>query len=148
MILTRQNADTSDIEAIYLLSKKLIDDYEDTSNIDYDRVISWVYKKIKESISEYTRVYLNGVLAGYYHFYKNDDGIYEIDDLYVFDKFQNCGIGTQIIKECISLNEDVMLYVFIKNEKAVSLYKRLGFEIVETVHETRYIMKYKRASQR
>ena len=44
-----------------------------------------------------------------------------------------------------------MLYVFIKNEKAVSLYKRLGFKVTETIHNSRYIMKnenkkYKKAT--
>ncbi len=39
------------------------------------------------------------------------------------------------------MNEPVTLYVFIKNEKAVSLYERLGFVIVETIKDSRYIMK-------
>lgn len=34
-----------------------------------------------------------------------------------------------------------MLYVFIRNLGALSLYKRLGFEIVQTVGESRYILK-------
>ena len=33
------------------------------------------------------------------------------------------------------------LYVFIKNQRAVSLYQRLDFEIVRTVNNSRYIMK-------
>lgn len=34
-----------------------------------------------------------------------------------------------------------MLYVFSKNQGAVSLYKRLGFEIIKTVNSSRYIMR-------
>lgn len=39
-----------------------------------------------------------------------------------------------------SVNEPVMLYVFGKNEKAVSLYKRLGFRIIRNIKVSRYIM--------
>ena len=65
-----------------------------------------------------------------------------IDDLYISPQFQNHGIGSAIIEKCCrSVNEPVTLYVFIKNGKAVSLYERLGFVIVETVRGSRYIMK-------
>ena len=105
-------------------------------------MLKWVRKKIETSISEYTAVYADGKKAGYYHLYKNEDGEYEIDDLYILDDFQGKGIGTEIIKKCCSsVDEPVMLYVFIKNQRAVSLYKRLGFEIVETIRNSRYIMK-------
>ena len=77
-----------------------------------------------------------------YHFYKNDSGQFEIDDLYVFPEFQNQGIGSTIVRKCCaSTNAPIMLYVFIKNERAVSLYKRLGFKVTETIHNSRYIMK-------
>ena len=39
-----------------------------------------------------------------------------------------------------SVNEPVMLYVLSKNEKAVSLYKRLGFRIIRNIKDSRYIM--------
>ena len=32
-------------------------------------------------------------------------------------------------------------YHFYKNEKAVSLYKRHGFQVIDTVHNSRYIMR-------
>ena len=67
---------------------------------------------------------------------------YEIDDLYIFPDFQSKGIGSTVIRKCCSaVNEPVMLYVFIKNHRAVSLYKRLGFAVVKTVKDSRYIMK-------
>ena len=148
-MLSYQKASTSDVEEIYCLTKRLIDDYEDKASIDYDKVLSWVRGKIEASIGEYTAVYKDGAKVGYYHFYKNDNGKYELDDLYVFDEYRNNGIGTQIIKECISsVDEAVMLYVFAKNVRAISLYKSLGFKITKTVHETRYIMQYnKKTSQ-
>ena len=70
------------------------------------------------------------------------NGEYELDDLYVFSEFQNRGIGTAIIEKCCaSVEEPVVLYVFIKNKKAVLLYEKLGFEIAETIKDSRYVMK-------
>ena len=142
MNITYQKATADDIEPIYALCKRLIDDFEQLESIDYPKVMKWVRNKIEKSIDEYTVIYANEQKAGYYHFYKNDDGDFEIDDLYVFPEFQNQGIGSRVIKKCCSsVNEPVVLYVFIENKRAVSLYKRLGFEIAETIHGSRYIMK-------
>ena len=141
MELLFKPASIDDIESIYLLCKDLIDKYEDKSVIDYQKVLLWVKNKIEKNISEYQAIYYQGNRAGYVHCFINEDGIYEIDDLYIFNEFQNKKIGTTVIKQiCEKCDHDVMLYVFIKNKRAVSLYRRLGFEIVKTVNNTRYIM--------
>ena len=141
MELLFKPANIDDIEEIYLLCKNLIDKYEDKSVIDYQKVLLWVKNKIENSISEYQAIYYQGNRAGYVHCFINVDGIYEIDDLYIFDEFQNKTIGTTVIKQiCEKCDHDVMLYVFIKNKRAVSLYSRLGFEIVKTINNSRYIM--------
>lgn len=140
--ITCNKATADDIEKIYQLCKKMIDDYENIDSIDYDRVLKWVHKKIEKSIDEYTVIYVDDRKAGYYHFYKNEDGENELDDLYIFSEYQDQGVGSEIIKKCCALDDKVVtLYVFIKNQRAVSLYQRLGFEIVRTVNNSRYIMK-------
>ena len=141
MEITYETAAVQDIAPIFDLCQQMICDYEDLDSIDFPKVIQWVRKKIETSIEEYTAIYANGQKAGYYHFFKNEDGQFELDDLYVFPEFQNQGIGTEVIRKCYaSVNAPVMLYVFAKNKRAVSLYQRLGFTITETVHNTRYIM--------
>lgn len=142
MEITYQKSTKEDIKYIYDLCKNLIDTYETISNIDYDKVLNWVHRKIEKSIDEYTTVFADGVKIGYYHFFKNKNGQYEIDDLYIFPKYQCKGVGSQIIQKCYSaVSEPVFLYVFIKNQRAYNLYKRHGFEVVETLNNTRYIMK-------
>lgn len=142
MEITYYNAAVEDIEPIYALCKQLIDDYEDLGAIDYPKVLKWVHRKIKNAIEQYCVIAVDGQKAGYYHFYQNEDGQYEIDDLYVFPGFQNRGVGSAVVRKCCdACQADVMLYVFVKNARAVSLYQRLGFEIAETVHGSRYIMK-------
>ncbi|MCI6700705.1 MAG: GNAT family N-acetyltransferase [Solobacterium sp.] len=141
MNITFKPADNSDIETVYLLSKDLIDRYENIENINYDMVLNWIKDKINKSINEYASVYLDDKKCGYYHFCRNEEGILEIDDLYIFKEYQNKGIGTYVINNIlITINEPVMLYVFIGNEKAVSLYKRLGFRIIRNIKVSRYIM--------
>lgn len=142
MNITYQPATAADITPIYELCEKLIQDYEQLEKINLPLVMDWVRRKLEKSIGEYTAVCADGEKAGYYHFYRNADGLYEIDDLYVLPPFRNRGIGTGVINRCCaSVQEPVMLYVFIKNQRAVSLYQRLGFRIVETVRGSRYIMR-------
>lgn len=140
MKLLFEKATGSDIESIYEFNKYLIDRYENVQNIEYDKILSWVQRKIETYIEEYQRILFDGELAGYYRFYQDGDKM-ELDDLYIFPQYRNQQIGTTIIEKCL-LETDlpVYLFVFIKNTKAVELYKRIGFEIVETIQDSRYIM--------
>lgn len=135
-------ADIEDIPCICQQCKQLIDHYENLEKINYARVLDWVHQKIESSIHEYTTILVNGKKAGCYHFFKNEEDEFELDDLYIFPEFQNKGIGSTVIQTCCaSVDAPVMLYVFIRNHRAVSLYQRLGFEIVQTIQDSRYIMR-------
>ena len=140
MNLSFQTAHQEDAETIFRFNRDLIDQYEDTQAIPYDRVLSWVRQKIEENIHTYTRIYADGRHAGFYRFIPNGDQM-ELDDLYIFPEFQNRGIGTRILKKCCRESDrPVMLYVFSRNTGAWKLYQRMGFEIRETIKNTRYIM--------
>ena len=142
MTLSYSPAQPEDIDQIYLLCKELIQTYEQLDAIDFPKVLCWVRQKLETSIGEYMVIHADGQKAGYYHFYRNEDGLLELDDLYLFPPFQNQGIGTAVIQKCCaSSTEPILLYVFARNTRAVALYERLGFQITATVHQTRYIMK-------
>ncbi|MBR2402343.1 MAG: GNAT family N-acetyltransferase [Lachnospiraceae bacterium] len=133
-------AQECDIEKIYASNKELIDTYEDIENIDYEKVLQWVLKKIETNIEEYVAVFLDGKKAGYYHFYPSE-GKMELDDLYIFPEFRSKGIGTAIIQKCFEESDGtIFLYVFAKNVRAIALYEKLGFKIVKNIRDTRYIM--------
>jgi ribosomal protein S18 acetylase RimI-like enzyme len=138
--LKYQSASESDIDCVFKFNIQIIGKYEDMESIDYDKVLSWVYRKLETRIHEYKRILINDELAGYYRFCPAK-GKMELDDLYIFPEFQGQGIGTTIIDKCIKETElPIFLYVFIRNERAAALYKRLGFHVIETIKNSRYIM--------
>lgn len=138
--LKYERASGADVEAIFTLSKALIDQYEDVESIDYDKVLQWVCRKIDAQIGEYQRVLMDGDLAGYVHFHPDGERM-ELDDLYILPEYRGRGIGTAVMEKCCAETEKpVYLYVFRRNEGAVRLYRRLGFEIVQEVGSSRYIM--------
>ena len=142
MELTYCAASAEDIEAVYALCEQLILRYEQPEVTDIPGVLRWVRKKLERAIGQYTVIYADGQKAGYYHFFQNADGQYELDDLYIFDGFQSRGIGSRVIEKCCaSVPHPVFLYVFRENRRAVCLYQRLGFSVTQTIGSTRYLMK-------
>ena len=133
-------ATIEDAEEIFAQAKELIDTYEDISAIDYEKVIAWVKRKIEKHIGEYCCVFSNGEKCAYYRLC--EDG--ELDDLYVRSSWRNCGIGSAILRKCLEESkENLYLYVFSGNERAISFYMRHGFTIRQTVGKTRLILERK-----
>lgn len=130
-----------DIEIIYHFSKQLIDTYEDKENIDYEKVLQWILHKINNQINEYKRIISNQNHVGYIHIIDGEQ--IELDDLYIFENHQNQGIATKLINTIVhTSNKTIFLYVFIKNIRAISLYKKCGFQITKKIQNSRYIMTY------
>ena len=76
----------------------------------------------------------------YYHFQLVEDKM-ELDDLYVLSNYQNQGIGSKILEKCCEeSNIPIFLYVFSKNTRAIALYERFGFKVIEKIKDTRLIM--------
>lgn len=144
MQLTYQPAQHNDIEVIYTLTKDLIDQYEDKTQVNEAKILAWVRRKLEARIQEYTCIFADGQKAGYYHFVSFDEKRMELDDLYIFPSYRSRGIGTAVIQKCCGETEmPVLLYVFQKNRKALALYQRLGFEIqcrTSQVSSTRLIL--------
>lgn len=52
-----------------------------------------------------------------------------IGALFVGEEYQKQGIGCQLIEKCKELYKKLAVAVYVKNEKAVSFYKKCGFTI-------------------
>lgn len=127
--------------------------------IQYKKDIIYMYIKClseeeeeKENINEYVINSVNEIFKDYYNIIIDDKIIGSVcirdlenakllDEIYLEKEFRNKGIGTDIIRKIIENNESVYLWVYKENIKAVLLYKRLGFKIIDET-EFRYYMEY------
>lgn len=133
-------ARAEDADIIFALCRELIDTYEDLTAIDYDMVLSWVERKIRTRIGEYTCIRLGAQKAGFYRL-SSDGDCMELDDLYILPPFRGQGLGTAVLKKCCAeTSGPVFLYVFTGNRGAIRLYERMGFRITQSVGKTRSIM--------
>lgn len=137
-------AETEDIPAIFRFCEELIDRYEDPETMDISRAKAWTRHKIEEQITDYRIVLRDGEKAGYFHLIPGalPGEEYELDDLYILPEFQGQGIGTEVLRHCITESGEagIFLYVFKENHRAVSLYEQTGFTVRKTVGKTRLIM--------
>lgn len=143
MFLRYEVAQDVDIEEIYTFCKDLIAEYE-TDPIDPDKVLPWCKRKITSCISEYRRILREDETAGYFHLSTLEDGSLELDDFYLYQSVRGQGIGSEVLRELCSHADEkqqkLLLYVFKKNEGAVRLYERYGFQIAEKAGNSRWIM--------
>lgn len=141
MKLSYTCATEEDIEAVFSFCRELILSYEDLEHIDLDAVLAWVRRKLAKQIGEYTCVWQNGEKVGYFHFTPSQ-GEMELDDLYLFPAYRGQGIGTAVLEHCLASTKlPVFLYVFCRNTRAVALYERMGFAVVQTIPNSRYRMR-------
>ncbi len=74
----------------------------------------------------------------------DEDGKMELDDLYILETYRGQGIGSQVLRDCLTQSKqrklNLFLYVFSQNRRAISLYQSFGFEVIKAIGKTRYIM--------
>ena len=87
---------------------------------------------------------------GYYQLNEKDNTIH-ICNLIIDQNFQGIGIGSSILKEIIDAsttnNKVIKLGVFKMNQRAMKLYGRLGFKVVEET-KTHYMMSFEAEKER
>ena len=113
---------------------------DDLDEKEIIQIKNYVNDIVPKLLKNYKVILIDNNTVGSILFYEKDDGIL-LDEIYIEEKYRNCGIGTEIIKNILEDNFIVYLWVYKLNIKAIKLYKRLGFKINEET-ETRYHMKY------
>lgn len=121
--------------------KRTIYEYaKDLSNEEIDKINKYVTSEIPKLINDYCNIIVDNKMVGCLLLINKDDGKL-LDEIYLEEEYRNKGIGTEIIRNILNNNDIVYLWVYKENKKAISLYKKLGFNVIEET-ESRYYMKY------
>ena len=121
--------------------KRTIYEYaKDLSNEEIDKINKYVTSEVPKLINDYCNIIVDNKIVGCLLLINKDDGKL-LDEIYLEEEYRNKGIGTEIIKDILNNNDIVYLWVYKENKKAISLYKKLGFNVIEET-ESRYYMKY------
>ena len=137
-----ENASIKDIERIKKYKLNTIFQYaKDLDKEEVEKINNYVNKTISNQIFEYKNIVLNNIVVGSFFVTKNENGLL-LDEIFIEEQYRNKRIGTSIIKGVISkANNNVYLWVYKDNIKAVDLYNKLGFKIKEET-DSRYYMEF------
>lgn len=138
-----ENASIKDIERIKKYKLNTIFEYaKDLDKEEVEKINNYVNKTTPKQIFEYKNIVLNNIIVGSFLITKNEIGLL-LDEIFIEEQYRNKGIGTSIIKNIVSKsNNNVYLWVYKDNIKAVNLYNKIGFNIKEKT-DSRYYMEYK-----
>lgn len=138
-----ENASIKDIERIKKYKLNTIFEYaKDLDKEEVEKINNYVNKTTPKQIFEYKNIVLNNIIVGSFLITKNENGLL-LDEIFIEEQYRNKGIGTSIIKDVVSKsNNNVYLWVYKDNIKAVNLYNKIGFNIKEET-DSRYYMEYK-----
>lgn len=131
---------TDDYLEVFRLTKEHILKYEIRVNL-LDKIIPQVEERIKNHIEDIYRIYHDEQHVGYITLIKMDNDVVQIDDFYIFEKFQRKGYGSEVINTLTKRYSHLQLYVFRNNPIAIKLYKKFNFEIIDQ-DVIMYKMKY------
>ena len=122
-------------DIIYMYSKDLAKD-------ERNKIDEYIITSVNETIKDYNNIIIDDKIIGIVCI-KDLENAKLLDEIYLEKEFRNNGIGTDIIMKVVkkSNNKNIYLWVYKENIKAVSLYKRLGFKIIDET-EFRFYMEY------
>ena len=120
--------------------ESIFDYAENLSLEEINQINDYVKSNVPKELNNYKIICINDKKVGCLLITNKDDGVL-LDEIYLEEKYRNKGIGTSIIREILSNYNIVYLWVYKLNTKALSLYKKLGFKIINET-KTRYYMKH------
>lgn len=131
----------ADIDKLIMYKKINIYDYaKDLKKEEIEKINNYVNLNVIKELDNYFNIVINDNVIGCLLLTKKDDGVL-LDEIYIEKNYRNKGIGSDILKKITQENNIVYLWVYKLNTRAISLYKRLKFNIIDET-ENRYYMKY------
>ena len=132
---------SNDINRLIEYKKRTIYEYaKDLSAEEINKINRYITSEVPKLINVYCNIMVDNKIIGCLLLTNKDDGKL-LDEIYLEKVYRNKGIGTEIIRDILSNNDIVYLWVYKKNDKAISLYRKLGFNVIEET-ESRCYMKY------
>ena len=132
---------SNDVNRLIEYKKRTIYEYaKDLSAEEINKINRYITREVPKLINVYCNIMVDNKIIGCLLLTNKDDGKL-LDEIYLEKVYRNKGIGTEIIRDILSNNDIVYLWVYKKNDKAISLYRKLGFYVIEET-ESRYYMKY------
>ena len=136
-----RQATKEDIDLLIKYKLSTILEYaKELSKNELAKIKNYVNDNVPKEINDYKIIVVNNKIVGAILVSNYEDGIL-LDEIYLKENYRNLGIGSNLIKRVLDNNKIVYLWVYKDNIKALNLYKRLGFHILEET-ETRYKMVY------
>lgn len=140
-ILVKSSND--DVEKLIEYKKETVFKYANNlSEEEKNKINNYINNNIASEIKNYCNIVIIDNIVGCLLLIDKEDGKL-IDEIYLKKEYRNKGIGTDIIKNITKENNIIYLWVYKSNTKAISLYKKLGFSIIQE-EKTRYYMKYEK----
>lgn len=112
----------------------------DLKEKDILNINNYVEKSLLVEMSNYKIIVHDNQKIGCLLVTKKEDNI-TLDEIYLEEEYRNKKIGTNIITNILKSNSLVYLWVYKENTKAISLYKKMKFKVINET-ETRYYMEY------
>ena len=138
------DASIDDIDYLKQAKSNIIYTYANNlTEEEKNEINNYIDTSIPKELKEYKIILFNNKTIGCLLIKKQDNGVL-LDEIYLEESYRSLGIGTEIIKNILDINNIVYLWVYKENKKAISLYKRLSFIIIDET-ESRYYMKYQKS---
>ena len=137
-----ENASINDVKRIKQYKLNTIFEYaKDLEENEIRKIHNYVNATIPNQIYEYKNIVLNDNIVGSVLLIEKEDYLL-LDEIYIEEKYRNKGIGTSILKDIVSnTTNNIYLWVYKANIKAIKLYNKLGFRIKDET-DNRYYMEY------
>lgn len=135
-------ASVEDIEELYFRLKEAVVTNQPYEN-DIEPELTCIYSRLKAHISDYTLVKYCGEKAAYFYFHE-ENGKMRLEDLYVFKHFRGRGIGSSILRRCMSETElPIIAELYNADFLAISLFKHHAFVRTGQLYSRKCIMENK-----
>ena len=138
---TLKIANIKDISLLETWKLQTVLDYAGKLSIEeQEKIRNYVHNEVLEYLTFYELIEVSSNIVGCVLVRPYQDG-YLLDEIYLEKEYRNLGIGSSILKDKTMQFSPLYLWVYKDNQKAISLYKRIGFLVKEET-ATRYFMEF------